>query len=158
MLCDDCKKKPATIYYKEVLPAKTSELHLCEACAQKRGLVMAQKLSPIELLHKLLRERSAKDEKVICPSCYLSLSEFKRIGRFGCQKCLDTFAPHIDTFIKQIQASDKHIGRRIGAGEKKGYEIFRLREELKSALAKEAYEEAAKIRDKLKDFGVNNVE
>lgn len=157
MLCDDCRKKPATIYFKEVLPTKISELHLCEACAQKRGIITAQKLSPIDLLHKLLRERSAKDEKVICPNCYLSLSEFKRIGRFGCRQCLDTFAPFLENFIKQIQVGDKHVGRRIGQGEKKGYEIFCLREELKNALAKEAYEEAAKIRDKLKGFGVDNV-
>ena len=158
MLCDDCKKKSATIFFKEVLPEKTVELRLCEECAQKRGLVMATKISPLELLQKLLKEKSAKDEQLICSGCFLSLAEFKRAGRFGCSKCLDTFEPYVKNLIKQIHQSDRHIGRKLSPGEKKGIEIFRLREELKKALECEAYEEAAKIRDKLKNFGVDNVE
>ncbi|HEC79551.1 MAG TPA: hypothetical protein ENI34_10520 [candidate division WOR-3 bacterium] len=157
MLCDDCRKRPATIFFKEVLPGKIVELHLCEACAQKRGLIMAQKMSQIEILQKLLKEKSAKDEKVICPVCYLSLAEFKRIGRFGCSHCLGTFQPYIKNLIKQIQQSDRHVGRKRTAGAKRGFEVFKLREQLKKALEKEAYEEAAKIRDKLKAFGVDNV-
>lgn len=158
MLCDDCKKNPATIFFKEVLPGKVVELHLCEGCAQKRGLIMTKKMSPIEILQKLLKEKSAKDEDVICSICYLSLAEFKRVGRFGCSNCIKTFEPHIKNLIKQIHQSDKHVGRQPEHGEKKGFEIFKLREQLKRALEKEAYEEAAEIRDKLKNFGVNNVE
>ena len=158
MLCDECKSRPATIFFKEVLPNKTVELHLCEECAQKRGLVSAKKMSPLEILQKLLKEKSAKDAQVICPRCYLSLAEFKRVGRFGCASCVNAFEPHIKRLIKQIHQGDKHIGRRLTAGEKKGIEVFRLREELKKALESEAYEDAARIRDKLKNFGVENVE
>lgn len=158
MLCDDCKKRSATIFFKEVLPDKINELHLCGVCAQKRGLVMTKKMSPIEILQKLLKKKNAKDENVICPVCFLSQAEFKRVGRFGCSNCIKTFMPYINNLIKQIHQSEKHVGRRVKGGEKKGLEIFKLREELKRALNKEAYEEAAEIRDKLKSFGVNNVE
>jgi protein arginine kinase activator len=158
MLCDDCKKRPATIFFKEILPKGTLELHLCEECAQKRGLATKKKMSPLELLHKLLKERTAQDEQVICPVCYLSLAEFKRTGRFGCSNCINAFGTHIKNLIKQIQESDKHVGRTARPGEKRGMEIFKLREQLKKALDKEAYEDAAKIRDKLKHLGVENVE
>jgi protein arginine kinase activator len=158
MLCEDCRKKAATIFFKEVLPGKVVELHLCDACANKRGLVMHKKMSPIELLQKLLKERSAQDEKVICPVCCLSLAEFKRHGRFGCSTCLKTFEPQIKNLIKKLHQSDKHVGRKPGRGQKKAFEVFKLREELKKALAREAYEDAAKIRDRLKDFGVEDVE
>ncbi len=158
MLCDDCKERPATIFFKEVLPNEVVQLHLCEVCAQKRGLVMSQKMSPIEILQKLLKKRSAKDEKVICPVCYLSLAEFKRVGRFGCSNCIKTFKPYIENLIQKIHQSDKHVGRSLKHGEKRGFEVFKLREQLKRALEKEAYEEAAEIRDKLKSFGVDNVE
>jgi len=158
MLCDDCKQKPATIFFKEVLSDKTVELHLCETCAHKRGLLTTQKMSPIEILQKLLKQRTAKDAKVICPICYLSLAEFKRIGRFGCSHCVKTFKPHIQNLIKQIHQGDKHIGRSPTRGEKRGFEVFKLREQLKRALEKEAYEEAAEIRDKLRSFGVENIE
>ncbi len=158
MLCDDCNKNPATIFFKDVLPDKTVELHLCEHCAQKRGLSKSQKLSPIEILQKLLQEKNGKDEETICPVCYLSLAEFKRNGRFGCSNCLNAFSPYIKNLIKQIHQSDRHIGRRIEPGENKGIEIFKLHEELKQALENEAYEEAAKIRDRLKQLGVDNGE
>jgi len=158
MLCDDCKQKPATIFFKEILSDKTVELHLCETCAQKRGLLTTQKMSPIEILQKLLKQRTAKDAKVICPMCYLTLADFKRIGRFGCSHCVKTFKPHLQNLIKQIHQSDKHIGRSPTRGEKRGFEVFKLREQLKRALEKEAYEEAAEIRDKLRSFGVENIE
>lgn len=158
MLCDDCKKNPATIFFKEVLPDKVVELHLCGSCAHKRGLLMTKKMSPIEILQRLLKEKSAKDEQVICPGCYLSLAEFKRSGRFGCDRCLGTFKPHIKDLIKQIHQSEKHVGRHAAHGEQKGYEVYKLRERLKRALKKEAYEEAAAIRDKLKKLGVESAE
>lgn len=158
MLCEDCKKKAATIFFKEVLPGKVVELHLCDECAQKRGLIMHKKMSSIEMLQKLLKERSTQDEKIICPECCLSLAEFKRRGRFGCSTCLNIFKPHINNLIKQLHQSDKHIGRKPGRGQKKAFEVFKLREELKKALAREAYEEAAEIRDKLRNYGVVDVE
>jgi protein arginine kinase activator len=158
MLCDDCKSRPATIFYKEVLQDKVVELHLCEECAQKRGLIMDQKLSTTEILQKLLQKRSARDEQVICSSCCLSLAEFKRTGRFGCSQCVTAFQSQIKHLIQQIQQSERHVGRRAGAGVKRGLEVFKLREELKKALEQEAYEQAAKIRDKLRGYGVDHDE
>lgn len=155
MLCDDCKKKPASIFFKDVVSGKISELRLCLECAQKRGLVASKKMSPIETLQKLLKEKTAQDEQVICPVCCLSLAEFKRVGRFGCTHCIHAFEPHIRHLIKEIQESERHIGRRAKPGEHKGMEIFKLREELKKAIENEAYEEAAKIRDQLKALGIN---
>jgi len=158
MLCDDCKKRPATIFFKEILPKKTVELHLCDECAQKRGLATSKKMSPIELLQKLLKEKTVQDKQIICPVCYLSLAEFKRKGRFGCSNCINAFGTYMKNLIKKVQQNDRHIGRSVRPGEKKGMEMFKLREQLKKALENEAYEEAAKIRDKLKYLGVDNVE
>jgi protein arginine kinase activator len=157
MLCDDCKNRPAAIFFKEVLPDKTVELHLCEECASKRGLLVTRKLSPVEILHKLLKQKGDQDEKVICPGCYMSLAEFKRLGRFGCSQCVATFDEHIKHFIKQIQQSDRHVGRKSLPGTKKGFEIYKLRTDLRKALDSEAYEDAAKIRDKLKGYGISDV-
>lgn len=158
MLCDDCKKKPAAVFFKEVFSGKTVELNLCLECAQKRGLLSAKKMSPTEILQKLLKEKSARDEQVVCPVCYLSLAQFKHLGRFGCSNCLAVFEPYIKNLIKEIQESNRHIGKKAKAGEKGGIEIFKLREDLKKALANEAYEQAAEIRDKLRALGIYNVE
>lgn len=158
MQCDDCKKKPASIFFKDVTSGKVSELHLCLECAQKRGIIANKKMSPVEMLQKLLREKNVQDEQIICPVCCLSLAEFKRIGRFGCSNCINAFETGIKHLIKEIQESERHVGRKTKPGEQKGLEIFKLREELKKALATESYEEAAKIRDRLKSLGISTAE
>jgi len=157
MLCDNCKQKPASIYFKDVSGGQIKELHLCEECARKKGLLIDKKLSPVEILQKMLKNTSHEDEKVICPVCYLTLAEFKKIGRFGCSNCLLVFEPYIKTLIKEVQESEKHIGKRAKSSGRRAIEVFKLREELRRALEKEAYEDAAQIRDKLKTLGVKNV-
>jgi len=159
MMCDDCKHRPATRPYKEfMMDGKVIEYNLCDECARKRGITGQKKLTPLEILQKLLKEKTAHDEQVICPECYLSLAEFKRIGRFGCASCLSVFEPHIKNLIREIHNADRHIGKRLKKGEHKGVEIYRLREELKKAIEKEAYEEAARIRDKLRSLDQDHVE
>ncbi len=157
MLCDDCKQKPAKHFFKNVVGDQENILHLCEECARKRNLLNDKKPSPIELLHKISEKISHDDDRVICSVCCLSLAEFKKIGRFGCSNCLSVFEPYIKALIKEVQESEKHIGKRAKTGGRRAIEIFRLREELRRALEKEAYEDAAQIRDKLKTLGVENV-
>ena len=38
MLCEDCKQKPATIHYTQVVGGVSREMHLCAACMQKRNV------------------------------------------------------------------------------------------------------------------------
>lgn len=156
MICDDCKQKPASIYFKDVSGGQIKELHLCEECARKRGLLIDKKLSPIEVLQKMLKKTSHDDDKVICPVCFLTLAEFRKIGRFGCSNCLSVFEPFIKTLIKEVQESEKHIGKKAKTSGRRSIEVFRLREELRRALEKESYEDAAQIRDKLKSLGVED--
>lgn len=157
MLCDDCKQKPAKHFFKNVVGDQKNILHLCEECARKRNLLNDKKPSPIELLHKISEKISHDDDRVVCSVCCLSLAEFKKIGRFGCSNCLSVFEPYIKALIKEVQESEKHIGKRAKTGGRRAIEIFRLREELRRALEKEDYEDAAQIRDKLKTLGVENV-
>ena len=35
MLCDCCKKNPATVYVRRTVNGVTTEAHLCEQCAQE---------------------------------------------------------------------------------------------------------------------------
>jgi protein arginine kinase activator len=159
MMCDDCNHRPATRPYKEfMMDGKVIEYNLCDDCAKKRGITGHKKLTPLEILQKLLKEKNAHDEQIICPECFLSLAEFKRIGRFGCGHCISVFEPYIKNLINEIHHADRHVGKKLKTGERKGLEIYRLREDLKKAIEKEAYEEAAKIRDKLKSLDQEHAE
>ncbi len=154
MICDDCKKNKATRIYKETFQDKTIEIHLCDECAEKRGIIIKKDMSPAEILKSMLKMDEVDDATLICPGCLLSFAEFKRLGRFGCAECVRAFRARLSPILLRIHGSKQHIGR-MPKREKHGVitEIFRLRAALKEALMKEEYEKAAEIRDCLKKYG-----
>jgi len=153
MLCDDCKKNHASRVYRETHQDRTIELHLCDECAEKRGIVIKKVLSPAELLKSILKSDAVDDATLICPQCLFSFAEFKRLGRFGCAECARTFRPRLIPIISKIHGAKQHIGK-VPKRQKMGVvsEVFRLRVALKEALQKEEYERAAEIRDSLKKY------
>ena len=45
IVCESCQEKLATVHLTEIVQKAKRELHLCEACAQERGVVMGQPAS-----------------------------------------------------------------------------------------------------------------
>ncbi len=156
MLCDDCKKNKATKVYKEASQDKMIEMHLCDECAEKRGIIVKKNQLPIEILKNMLKSDAFDDATLICPKCLLSFAEFRRFQRFGCAECVRAFRSRIVPIIMSIHGVQQHIGR-IPKKEKRGIvgEIIRLKTELKEALQHENYERAAELRDLLKKYGEN---
>lgn len=98
-------------------------------------------------------------EVMTCPGCGQSFRNFRETGRFGCEKCYDTFRAPVTETLKQIHQNTKHTGK-IPAGSAKELKARRRYEELKAQLSKavkaEDYELAAKLHKELKSLG--NVE
>lgn len=157
MLCDNCKKNEAKITIKEIGPDhKVVILNLCEECAEKKGVLIKQQISPIEKLHELL----GKTEKIdlICPNCGLTFTEFKKKGRLGCSQCYQVFHDEIVKIISKIHGANSHTGKNPKKGDKpqnQRIQMMKLREDLKRALEKEEYERAAEIRDRIKKLVEN---
>jgi len=38
MVCQICNKNPATVHFTEIQDNRSSELHVCQTCAQEKGL------------------------------------------------------------------------------------------------------------------------
>lgn len=152
MLCDNCKKKEAKITIKEIGPDhKIVILNLCESCAEQKGVLIKQQISPLEKLHELLGKTKKVD--LICPNCNLAFGDFKKHGRFGCAECYKTFRDEIVKIVTKIHGASSHTGKNPKKGDKpqnQRIEMMKLREELKWALEKEEYERAAEIRDRIK--------
>ncbi|HID32503.1 MAG TPA: DNA helicase UvrB [bacterium (Candidatus Stahlbacteria)] len=152
MLCDNCKKKKATIQIKEIGPdQKIVILNLCDECAEKKGILIKHQVSPIEKLHAILTKTKRVD--LVCPNCGLTFTDFKKHGRFGCSQCYEVFRTEIEEIIANIHGARSHSGRKPGQGEKpqnQRIKMMRLRDELKRALEKEEYERAAEIRDQIR--------
>jgi len=161
MFCDICHKNQATVHLTEIIDEQMSELHLCEECARKKSQDMEQQFGLSDLLAGMADFEKPKGEAVSavqavkCPNCSLTFSDFKKIGRLGCGECYNAFRRYIGPLLKRIHGSIQHTGKspiKTGRSAKKKNDIQELRNRLNSAIETEAFEEAARIRDQIKEL------
>lgn len=122
MLCEQCKKREATVKYVEVVNGVKTEHNLCGHCAAKLDIgqfsaVFEGDLSLASLLSGLLgiQDTEKKDGKlagIACPSCGTTYEDFIEGSRFGCADCYSVFGPLIGENIRHLQGSETHVGKR----------------------------------------------
>ena len=81
--------------------------------------------------------------------------DFKKIGRLGCSGCYDAFRKYLIPLLKRIHGSNKHYGKMPLSQAKPvelKSEIEELKTKLQKAIQKEEFEEAANLRDTIKDL------
>lgn len=176
MLCDVCKTNQATVHLTEIVDEEMTELHLCEGCARKKSASMEQHFGLSDLLAGLADFGTQLGEdsevKIACSNCGMTYDDFKRIGRLGCSECYEAFRRSLSGLLKRIQGSGQHVGkapkgktvqeahreiRRNASPEpakeakekSPKSELEMLQEKLRKAIHEEAFEEAAKLRDKI---------
>lgn len=166
MLCDVCNKNPATVHLTEIVDDQMNELHLCEECARQKSAQMEQHFGLSDLLAGLAefeKPTASKDKDVEatimlkCPNCGLTYADFKKIGRLGCSECYTAFKKYLVPLIKRIHGSNIHFGKSpvkttVVKSTKKKPDLQDLRGKLAKAIDAEAFEEAARIRDQIKDL------
>ncbi|MFH0775127.1 MAG: UvrB/UvrC motif-containing protein [bacterium] len=159
MLCDKCGANEANIHFKQVINNQSTTMHLCESCAEEIGFNLFSNPSAFpffNILSGMVGQGAIpqiKEDK--CPGCGISFSEVQSKGKLGCSDCWQTFKKQLLPFLKEMQGDTFHIGKSPkGFAEKAetSREMAKMREELNKAIAKEEYEEAAKIRDKIKEM------
>lgn len=90
-----------------------------------------------------------------CSHCGMTLSEFNRIGRFGCEHCYEELGPGVKPLIQRVQNSLTYEGKiphRGASALKVEQQLRHLRQQLQEAVAHEKFEEAAKLRDQIKEL------
>jgi protein arginine kinase activator len=165
MLCDICGKNPATVHLTEIIDEKMNELHLCEDCARNKSAAMEQQFGLSDLLAGMADfEKSAtnKEEEPVtakCPACGLTYADFKKIGRLGCGECYNAFRKYLAPLLKRIHGSNQHIGKSPQKAKtlakpatKKKTGLVELKNQLQKAIQQEAFEEAARLRDQIKEM------
>ena len=82
---------------------------------------------------------------MVCESCGITHQEFKKEGRLGCEACYHVFRPILDHLLDGMHAGTKHLGKIpwIRLKNKSRKSVGTLKKELKQAVEKEDYEEAA---------------
>ncbi len=130
-------------------------MHLCEACAQEKASQMQVPIGFQVFLGGIAPEKNGvdKSEPAVCPNCGLSYREFRKVGRLGCSQCYVVFKDYLASLLKNIHGSSRHIGKRpkrLSKDLEIQVKLSRLRKELQEAVEREAFEEAARIRDEIK--------
>jgi len=173
MLCDRCSNNEATIHLKEVVNGQVTALNLCPDCAvDAAGQGPGGNSGDVDLASLVLGlaaehapgptskqgGEQADGEAQPCPACGLTAAEFRSTGRLGCAQCYRTFASILVPALADMHRATRHQGKTLDtaqnlAGEtRRGRsELPQLEEELARAVAAEAYERAADIRDRLAD-------
>lgn len=156
MKCDKCDKQ-AVVHEVVIQKGVKQEVHLCSEHAAESGYVIqSQVTGPInQLLGQFMVSHAGKagQPRKTCPSCGLTLGQFRKSGVLGCPDCYEAFEEQLDPIIQRAHAgATHHIGKspnRAGDAVDRQMELRRLMRELDQAVAAEAYERAAEIRDRL---------
>lgn len=166
MVCDICKKKEATVHLTEIVNEQMTELHLCEDCAKKKGATdIGEHFGLADLLAGLIDVGMGHPSEIArgigeevglkCLSCGLAYKDFRKIGRLGCGDCYNTFKRTLAPLLKKIHGSNQHIGKspsRAGKVVKLKTELQGLQNRLQKAIQMEEFEEAARLRDKIREL------
>jgi len=160
MLCQICGKNPATVHFTEIHDNKMSELHVCERCAEEKGLhsePAKQKFDIAAVFADMMNSMTTTEEErvghVQCPRCGLLYSAFKETGRLGCAECYGAFQFQLRPLLRRIHGDTRHKGKtpaRDGVGTSRSRMIQRMFDELQRAVEREEFERAAELRDEIR--------
>jgi protein arginine kinase activator len=90
-----------------------------------------------------------------CPACHTSATRIQNAGKVGCGDCYDHFAAQMDTLLRRIHGQGRHEGKipkRFESALREAANLEQLKEKLKQCIEKEAFEEAAVLRDRIRDL------
>jgi protein arginine kinase activator len=122
------------------------------------------------LIEKKMMTPPGKPEPLIppqvpgCPQCGSTLADIAKSGRLGCAKCYDHYRKELEVVIMSSHGSIKHVGKVPKNWKKQQEEkkatadvplaerIASLEKKMAQAIKEERYEDAATIRDTIKQF------
>ena len=179
MICQVCGKKEATTHVKTVINGQVSERSLCGECAQKEGVGGWNPFqsfggfeNPFFSLNHLFGSflgNPLSDSVTRCPVCGATFSDISQSGKIGCSDCYEIFYDRLLPSIQRMHGNTHHNGKSpIGNSmqvmpesnlvvadvveltpEEK--ELAQWKQQLKEAIDQQNFEEAAVLRDKIKE-------
>lgn len=165
MLCDRCQKRPAQVHLTQLINNTKKEMNLCPTCAaelQAESFGFAPQLNLHDFLAGLINHQFAgKAMKqssmtgVHCEKCGATEAQVAQKGLFGCSECYTQFGERVNPLLKRIHGSCSHTGKvpkRTGGKALLSKEIRTLKNLLQDAVKQEEFEEAASLRDRIKEL------
>lgn len=157
MTCERCGKRPGAIRYTEYSGGEAHRMQVCAECAAELGFGPAPAAPDAAGTPEEAGDGSATSKEGpgrTCPGCGLTEDEFLRESLFGCAECYATFDEDLDLLLRRLHGAVQHRGRVPRSGPAPGpAEAARLRRELDAAVRNGEFEQAARLRDRLRRAG-----
>lgn len=148
----------------KIVNGNKTETNLCEVCAQEENSI-GLGVDPNWMLQNIFAEmfnqsiagspqiQVSRAKPIQCDQCGFTDVNFSQVGKLGCPKCYEVFENKLDPVLRRVHGLPAHTGKipqRTGGtiGLRRQMEDLRL--ELQQAVAREEYEKAAEIRDKIR--------
>jgi protein arginine kinase activator len=155
MICQRCKNE-ASVHLTERVGGKRREIHLCAGCAKKSGLGLPESPPNLaldavvqDLILTHVGELVGELAQLACPDCGIKYMEFRAGGRLGCPQDYRIFGRGLLPVLQRVHGATRHVGK-VARQRPGAIRRLRLRSQLREAVAREDYEEAARLRDQLR--------
>ncbi|HET7625819.1 MAG TPA: UvrB/UvrC motif-containing protein [Verrucomicrobiae bacterium] len=159
MLCCICKEREATVHLTQIAGDKMQKVDLCEECAKTKGVNDPTGFSLADLLLGLGAsqeiDQSSGGTELKCPRCGFTQADFKKAGRLGCPECYKTFAEGLDGLLKSMHKGTRHAGKvpeALRQTRDLSDRLKTLQKKLAKAVEEEHFEQAALLRDEIKQM------
>lgn len=156
MKCEKCHMNEAIVFIKQTINGESLEMNLCESCAAEQEQPLSDDtFSFQQFLGGFMDSEQNQTQTETCPTCGMSLQDFKRSSKLGCAECYRKFADDIRPIARRLHGTARHNGKvpgRIGQEVQHKKLLGQYESQLKIALMKEDYEGAALYRDKIKEL------
>ncbi len=154
MKCQKCPNA-ASLHITEILGEDhVEELHLCEVCAHK----YLSEPQPKAAAKGSIRDDDLDGANRVCEACGIKFVDFRNTGRLGCPHDYEVFREELLQLLENIHGETRHCGkvpRRLPQCKQMQAELTQLRKQLSLAVHREAYEEAAQLRDRIRQLEEN---
>ncbi|MGH7699363.1 MAG: UvrB/UvrC motif-containing protein [Gemmatimonadales bacterium] len=161
MLCDNCKEREAVINLTQVEHDSKVTLHLCEQCAQQKGVETGGAVlkSPLGGFITAMGKGTTSvlptpADGLRCRACGATLRDFRESGRLGCAECYAAFDFHLRDLLRRLHGSSHHTGERYAPPGEHEVDprrlLLDLKEQLRRAVESENFELAAELRDRIR--------
>lgn len=161
MLCDSCKEREAVINLTQVEHDSKVTLHLCEQCAQQKGVETGGAVlkSPLGGFITAMGKGATSvlptpADGLRCRACGATLRDFRESGRLGCAECYVAFDFHLRDLLRRLHGSSQHTGERYAPPGEDEMDprrvLLDLKEQLRRAVDSENFELAAELRDRIR--------
>lgn len=155
MKCEECGLRSATHIFVEVTREHRLERRVCETCAWKLALALPEepRVRPTPRKRPSLPPGKEEMDRV-CPRCGRPYTEVKKTLMVGCAECYTTFLENLKAFLKKLHDTEVAYRGRSYAHDPRRRTLLEERQnllaQLEELVSEERFEEAARIRDRLR--------